>query len=218
MTDERTREYYRRRAPEYEQIYYRDLPARRKEIDDEAAFLRTLAADRDVLDVACGTGYWTQIVADTAATVVAVDLSREMLAEARRKRYRQEPSFVQGDVEHLPVGNCRFDLLVLGFWFSHQPKERYREFFEQIKRPVRRDGLIWMIDNNPPAEGATVHSIRVDEHGNNFKERFLDNGEPYVILKNYFSRAELESVFAPEFVIERLIHKPYYWSILLRCK
>ncbi len=218
MAEEETREYYRRRAAEYEQIYFREVPERRGEIDDEAAFVRELAGGAEVLDLACGTGYWTQIMAETADSIVALDLSREMLAQAGQKSYRKQPYFVQGELERLPLVDHGFDLVTLGFWFSHQPRQEYEPFLDRIVRLVRPDGRIWLIDNNPPAEGPTVDSAYVDDHGNNFKRRFLDTGEEFVILKNYFSRADLETIFGGRFQIERLIHRHYYWSILLSLK
>lgn len=218
MADEQTREYYRQRAPEYEQIYYRDNPPRRKEIDDEAAFLRAFAGDQEVIELACGTGYWTKVVAQTARSVVATDLSPEMIAQAQLKEYDKEPLFVVGNLEHPPVPAGSFDLLVLGFWLSHQPKETYPLFFDTISQPLRPGGAIWMIDNNPPAEGSTVDSVRVDEHGNNYKQRRLNNGESYIILKNYFERGELVAIVEPYFHLERLVYGMYYWSMVLRPK
>ena len=218
MAEEQTREYYSRRAAEYEQIYYREMPERRKEIDDEAIFVKNLASGCDVLDLACGTGYWTQIMADTAKSIVALDLSWEMLHQAGKKEYRYVPSFVQADLERLPVAVREFDLVTLGFWFSHQSKQDYEAFFDRIVRPLRPGGRIWLIDNNPPAEGPMVDSAYVDEHGNNYKQRFLDSGDQFVILKNYFERSDLEDVFGGRFGIERLLHNRYYWSILLSLK
>ena len=215
MGDEQTRRYYRRRAPEYEQIYYRDNPPRRKEIDDEAAFLRGLADGREVLDLGCGTGYWTQILAERAALVAAADIAPEIIAQAGRKEYRRPPHFLIADLEHPPFAEGAFDLVVLAFWLSHQPRETFPTFFPMLGRLVRRGGRLWMIDNNPPAEGRSLPAAGVDAHGNNFRRRFLDNGEPFVILKNYFQRDELVSLCAPYGRVDRLVYGTYYWSILL---
>ena len=62
MRDKETEEYYRLRATEYEQIYFREIPERRKEIDNEAERLRALVAGKTVLEMACGTGYWTKVL------------------------------------------------------------------------------------------------------------------------------------------------------------
>ena len=69
---------------------------------------------RDVLELACGTAYLSAWLARAGARPVAVDLSGEQLATARRLRDRLGPSFplVQGDVERVPLASGRFDLVV----------------------------------------------------------------------------------------------------------
>jgi len=218
MCNENMQEYYRARAPEYEQIYYREGPERRAEIDDEAERLADLAEGRTVLELACGTGYWTRVMSRTAASIVASDLSPEMIAEARKKEFGCEVSFVAADMFEHPFGEDRFDLVALGFWFSHQPRQDYARLFDLLDRPLKKNGLVWMIDNNPPAEGTDIASVKTDSEGNNYKKRFLSDGTGYVILKNYFARPELESVFGPRYEIRSLVHKPYYWSVVLAPK
>jgi len=68
-------EYYRARAPEYEQIYYRDDAQRRSELEAEAATLRKVTEGKNVLELACGTGYWTKIMSEVAISITAVDLA-----------------------------------------------------------------------------------------------------------------------------------------------
>jgi hypothetical protein len=112
----------------------------------------------------------------------------------------------------------QYDVLVIGFWFSHQPKQEYGHLFDLLRQLISEEGKIWLIDNNPPAEGPTQHSVRKDEHGNNFKKRFLDDGTEFVILKNYFGEDELRQVFSTEFSVESLIYGTYYWSAVLAKK
>jgi len=216
MTDEQTRDYYRRRAREYEQIYYREHEGRRRELDTIANRLEILGRNRTVLELACGTGYWTQVLSHTAQRITAVDLSEEMLAEARRKDYGCPVEFLTADLNQLPARDLRADLLALGFWLSHEPRENYSIFLPYLSTMVHPGGLIWMVDNNPPAEGAESHHVRLDEHGNNYKRRFLDDGTEFVILKNYFSADELHDTFSGYFTIERLAYDTYYWSAELR--
>lgn len=214
MHDEKMGEYYNARAPEYEQIYYREIPARRKEIDDEAARLEKLSTDKTVIDLACGTGYWTEVLARRAKSVLAVDASQQMIDQAGEKKFIAPVQLAQGDMFSAGEDQA-YDLVSSGFWFSHQPKEDWQKFFDLLKRLVKPDGRIWLIENNPPAEGANQESIRTDEHGNNFKLRKLDDGREFVILKNYFEKSELQEAFQSQFKIERLTYGEYYWSLVL---
>ena len=210
--------YYDRRAAEYEQIYYRENVERRREIDDEADRLRTLAGGKDLVDIACGTGYWTTRMSETAAQITAVDRSMAMLREARRKEYHCPISFVQADLNLLPFPDRAFSLTSLGFWFSHHPRQDYDRLFDTVDRLTAVGGRIWMVDNNPPAEGVLLQSTGQDEFGNNYKKRFLDDGTAFVILKNYFEKDELADIFSARFQIERLTYKQYYWAVVLAAK
>ncbi|MEW5993988.1 MAG: class I SAM-dependent methyltransferase [Candidatus Zixiibacteriota bacterium] len=215
MADSNLAAYYRARAPEYEQVYYRDNPDRRRELADEARLLRDIVRGKEVLDLACGSGYWAEVMSETARLIVGVDLAREMLSEACRKRYRSPVQFVVGDLYRPPVKPEAFDIITLGFWFSHEPKQAYDRFLNQLRRLSRPGGQIWMIDNNLPAEGADREIVRTDEFGNTYKRRRLNNGQQYVILKNYFSEDQLREIFGGCFTINRVIYGQYYWSLLL---
>ncbi|MEA2030571.1 MAG: class I SAM-dependent methyltransferase [candidate division Zixibacteria bacterium] len=216
MSDESTENYYRLRASEYEQIYYRNVPERRGEIDDEANFIRHLTADKKVLEIACGTGYWTKIASESAASIVACDISSEMIKMAQRKMYNCPILFCQADLNHLPFADNAFDIMIVGFWFSHHLKQNYQSFFDKIRLPLKQQGLIWLIDNNQPAEGSVNNSHHIDKYGNNYKQRHLDNGQTHIILKNYFTEDELVDIFARRFQLARLVYKKYYWSVLLK--
>lgn len=217
-SDDNIRDYYRQRAAEYEQIYYRDIPERRQEIADEEVRLKELVKGKSVLDTPCGTGYWTYAAAQTAREVVASDLLEEMIAQAADKPYPQPVQFVQSDIYRPAFADGSFDIVTMGFWLSHHPRQNFASLFRPLSRVVKADGLVWMIDNNPPAEGPGHHSEGTDESGNNLKKRFLDNGREYVIIKNYFTEDELREIFSSFFTIRRLTFNTYYWSAVLAHK
>jgi SAM-dependent methyltransferase len=70
--------------------------------------------DLDVVELACGTGYFSAWLTRAGAATVALDLSGEQLATARRLQARSGPVFslVQGDAERVPLASGRFDLVV----------------------------------------------------------------------------------------------------------
>jgi len=207
-------EYYRERARDYEQIYYRDNPARQAELAADRELLMELVKGRDVLELACGTGYWTEVMARAARSLLATDIESGMIEMARTKRFAIDVEFRCVDMfaeKFEPV----YDVAALGFWFSHQPRQEYEQLFDILTRPLRAGGKVWMIDNNPPAEGPANDSVGVDQYGNNFKVRRLGDGREFVILKNYFGQGELRQLLEPRFVVEKLVFGYYYWSTIL---
>src|SRR5262245_66143846 len=75
--------YYARRAAEYERIYAR--PERQGDLALLRAAIERGCAGRSVLDVACGTGYFTAHAARRARSVMGVDANEETLAIDRAK-------------------------------------------------------------------------------------------------------------------------------------
>ena len=82
MTDEMVR-YYARRAQEYDRVY--TMPRWQPDLAILHERIPALCAGRRVLEVACGTGYWTERVGRTAASVEACDTNDETLAIARAR-------------------------------------------------------------------------------------------------------------------------------------
>ena len=77
--------YYARRAAEYEKIYHK--PERQSDLARLRTDLPSLFDGERVLELACGTGYWTPLIAARAEAVVAVDYNEETLQLARTKPY-----------------------------------------------------------------------------------------------------------------------------------
>ena len=65
--DASLRDYYAARAAEYERIY--DKPERQQDLAAMRAAVPPLFTGRDVLEIACGTGWWTRLIARTSRPV-----------------------------------------------------------------------------------------------------------------------------------------------------
>ena len=120
-------DYYTNRAPEYESIWYRDDPVRQGEQTAMALAIEAGCHGRRVLEVACGTGYWTRFAAAAATEVVALDLSPKMLALARAKNLVRA-TFIEGNAYEVANVPGPFTAGLANFWFSHIPKRRIDEF------------------------------------------------------------------------------------------
>lgn len=82
------KEYYSKRANEFEQSYYRADPTRQAELEEISNQIQQLFRGEDVLEIACGTGYWSERTAVTAKSNVGVDITEETLEIARSKNIK----------------------------------------------------------------------------------------------------------------------------------
>jgi ubiquinone/menaquinone biosynthesis C-methylase UbiE len=91
--------YYSRRASEYEKVY--DKPERQAELAWLRQRIPELLKNRTVLEVACGTGYWTQYIAQSARSVYACDINEPVLEIAREKQLPPKVHFFKADAVSL---------------------------------------------------------------------------------------------------------------------
>ncbi|MEH6979300.1 class I SAM-dependent methyltransferase, partial [Bacillus pseudomycoides] len=82
--------YYSNRAKEYETVYDRDDAVRQAEQFILQQKLKELFREKEILEVACGTGYWTQYVVEVAAYITAIDYSEEVLDVEKAKELPKE--------------------------------------------------------------------------------------------------------------------------------
>jgi len=195
--DQPLREYYDRRAWGYEAIYRRDDPVRQSEQAAIAAAMKERLEGRDVLEIACGTGFWTQVIADTARHVVAVDASPEMLAVARQKGLPSgKVVFRHADAYALEKIPGAFDAGVANFWLSHIPRARMTDFLTGFHKRLGTGAVVFMADNvYVPGMGGVLLAPPGSE--DTFKLRQLSDGSTHRILKNYYDARTLRGLVEP---------------------
>ena len=126
-------EYYRQRAGEYDRLY--ENPDRQKDLKGLSELLKPLVAGQQVLEIACGTGFWTQVMAQSAAQIWATDINHEMLEVARSKNYSQgRVQFEQKNLYDLEPPQKPFDSLFGGFIWSHILLQDLRQFVQHCLR------------------------------------------------------------------------------------
>src|SRR5258708_8710963 len=83
-------EYYAQRAAEYDEVYRK--PERQYDLARLRGLLPPLVAGKRVLEIAAGTGYWTQVLAGTATAITATDVNAETPALAAQRHYCPAPA------------------------------------------------------------------------------------------------------------------------------
>lgn len=125
--------YYRARAPEYLETVLPELNA--DEVGSaRSELLAALDAFRpsgDVLELACGPGTWTGVLAGYATSVTAVDAAPEMLAAAAANVASDRVRFLDADLFGWSPDR-RYDVVFFGFWLSHVPPERFASFWSLV--------------------------------------------------------------------------------------
>ncbi len=150
QTLEQIRQYWNSRAEGY-------TLSNREELEDEhRIFLweqqirRALNGRicRHVLDVGCGPGFFSVLLARLGYEVTAVDYTENMLAEARKNaaHYGVDIDFRRMDAQKLDFEDGIFDLVISRnvLWNLEQPEQAYREWF----RVLKPNGTVMNFDGN----------------------------------------------------------------------
>ena len=113
------------------------------------AAMRDLApwADRVLVDLGCGSGYWLPGYAAQASTVIGVepDPALRSLAAARDPRVRVLP----GSAEYLPLGDATVDVVHARFAYFWPPG--CAAGLAEVRRVLKPDGTLVVVDNDQRA-------------------------------------------------------------------
>jgi demethylmenaquinone methyltransferase/2-methoxy-6-polyprenyl-1,4-benzoquinol methylase len=186
-------DYYRARAGEYDEWFYRlnryDYgEALNQQWFDEAqqaqAALRALGRFERILELAAGTGIWTVELSQMADHVTAIDISEEVLEINHAKAKVAHVHYHQSDLfEWQPAQ--QYDLVFFGFWLSHVPPERVAEFMAKVYRAVKAGGHVFLIDSLADTNStATDQSVATTADAK--QKRKLNDGREFQIIKVYY--------------------------------
>lgn len=192
-------EYYRARAPEYDDWIlrrgrYDRGPAANQAWHDELSEVRraldAFGPRGHVLELAAGTGQWTTELARRADTVTVVDASAEMLAINRAKVNDPRVRYVESDI-FTWTPDATYDAVAFGFWLSHVPPERFAEFWDLVRRSLAPDGRVFFVDSRYD-ERSTALDHRLEGPDRTISRRRLNDGREFDVVKVFYEPADLE--------------------------
>jgi SAM-dependent methyltransferase len=192
---EQQAEYYRARAPEYDDWFFRrGRYDRGPRLNAEVALLRgaleRFRPEGDVLELACGTGLWTRELAAAARRVTAVDASPEML-ELNRERVRSaRVEYLRADLFDWRPKRC-YDAVFFGFWLSHVPENQCESFWDLVADSLNPGGRFFFVDSKyDPASTARDHRLGDPDAGT--VRRKLNDGREFRIVKVFHRPRDLQ--------------------------
>jgi len=194
-------EYYRACATEYDQWwerrgrYDRGAEATARWKHERAQLFDALNAMQlrgDVLELAAGTGIWTERLVRTAQSVTVVDASPEMLKinQARLGRLAETVSYTVADLFAWSPPR-QFDAVVFCFWISHVPEARLDRFISMVRDALHAEGRAFFVDSKrDPTSTADDHQLPAQEQ--EVMVRRLNDGSEYRVIKAFRSPFEIE--------------------------
>lgn len=146
-------------------------------------FAQRFVSGKRALDVACGTGYGTAMLADAgAAEVAGVDLDEPSIRHARQKFMRPRMTFSVGDAEEPPVSGP-FEVVVSFETIEHL--QRPERFLAAVCRVLTPDGILLL--STPCRHRGSL----TDLPQNPFHVREWNQVEFAALLQGYFAHVEI---------------------------
>jgi SAM-dependent methyltransferase len=206
------RKYYRGRAPIYDDWWQRqgrydrgedDAREWREQVASVEAALGTFGATGDVVELAGGTGWWTERLAETADRLTVVDASPETLALNRERVRRADVEYVIADLfDWTPERS--YDVVFFSFWISHVPRSRFASFWRLVRTCLAPGGRVFLIDNRrdptprPNTSDSGAKDPYVVEYAPDLHLRRLDDGSQFRVVKVMYEPAELQFLIEAE--------------------
>lgn len=210
-TEQGMGQYYAQRAQTYERVYHK--PERQADLRAMESWLASPFDGRHVLEVACGTGWWTPFGARAAKSWLATDLNPETMAVAQAKPMPASVRFATVDAySFAELGAQRFDGAFAGFWWSHVALARLPAWLEALHQRLEPGARVVMLDNRF-VPGSSTPIARRDADGNSYQSRRLDDASTHEVLKNFPSRDEAVAAIGARAREPQWIEHKHYWIL-----
>lgn len=152
-----------------------------------------------VVDVGCGVGVWSTLMAESGAYVTGLDYTLGPLKKCEERRYElrlaSRINVVLADGFRLPFRERTFDGATLNWVLAHVPVSRNAEFIREVGRVVKENGWLVVSDSRWRGQEGGKEQIQL---------RDTDEGR-YEIYKYYYDPEELRVLVSEEYgYVERL--------------
>jgi SAM-dependent methyltransferase len=208
-------DYYARRAEIHEQVCGKPEPLADLKILKEHVCATLM--NHHVLEIACGTGYWTEVLAQSAASVLATDGNQKMVELAQSRGLPSEKvRFAPADAFDLQLKE-KFSACFAGFWWSHLKRQDQTDFLQKLHMNLGKDILLVLLDS-VYVEGSSAPIARTDHEGNTCQIRTLPNGDRHELVKNFPTDSGLRKRLAAFLKDIRILRLEHYWMLTGRFK
>jgi protein-L-isoaspartate O-methyltransferase len=207
--------YYVERAPVYDETAGYNNPEAEELRATIKKRYREIFRGRKVLEIACGSGYWTAVIGEVAKSVLAIDVNSSLVSIARERcknlpnvRFQIANAYA---LDGVPGG---FDAALGIWWWSHVPRQKLWDFLNALHHKLTLGALVMFVDQLP-YDGFIR---KQDKKGNILEQRILQDGRACMIVKNFPTEQEVVDAldgFAEDI---RYLERPEEQSWEVTCK
>ena len=196
MTEQTIQEqiaYYKARAKEYDEWFYRigrydrGLEINQRWFDEVAALknvVQQVGTVDSILELACGTGIWTQELLKIGKQVTAIDASQEMIEINQHKINACNVEYRQLDLFSWQPDK-QYDLVFFSFWLSHIPPAKVDEFLSKVYDSVLPKGKVMIIDSYFEITSSAKDHL-LQSKNEIYQKRKLNDEREFQIFKIYY--------------------------------
>jgi ubiquinone/menaquinone biosynthesis C-methylase UbiE len=216
MSNQQVAKYYALLGEAVEDKYLE--PDMDEDIDDMSIHLGNVLAGHTVLELGCGTGFWTEVAAEAAQSVLALDINANLVDIARERGMPEgKVSFRVADALDLPEDIGTFSAVLVSFLWSHLTKGEQEKLLATLKKRLGKDVLLVILDDSF-VEGFSETIARTDADGTTYQIWTTPEGERFELPKSYQSDSALRKRLGnvgKEIKIERV---EFFWILTCRLK
>jgi ubiquinone/menaquinone biosynthesis C-methylase UbiE len=197
--DQKLLQYYKERAPEYEDVYRGKFYIK---VADPSIYPHDVASIQEklpdyvnghCLDIACGTGFWLPVYHKNCPAITLIDHSEEVLAQCRDKintlGITNKTEVIRADLFSYPYKTHAYDTVFIGFLFSHLVETELNRFINILKTVLKTTGRFVFIDNLWDDSRAQLRKSKAG-----LIKRYLQDGRQFEIYKRYFDQPDLHTL------------------------
>lgn len=96
--------------------------------------------DKTVLDIACGEGYGTNLMGNSASFVYGVDIDPDTIEAAKRKYKKENIQYATGSTSAIPLEDNSVDVVISFETIEHH--DQHDEMLKEIKRVLKPGGIV----------------------------------------------------------------------------
>ncbi|WP_025720497.1 glycosyltransferase [Paenibacillus sp. 1-18] len=149
--------------------------------------LKQLVKGKTVLDAACGEGYGSYLLANSAAKVVGIDIDSDTIEHARRVYPKDNLEYYIASIERMPFQDNSFDIIVSFETLEHVDEELQILFLKEVKRLLKDNGTFVVSTPNKKY----YSDLRDYTNPYHVKELYKDEFSNF--LKDYFKYTNIVS-------------------------